>query len=300
MKLSSDSLLRRPVFVRLAVFVTVLLLLWLPLAAPIYWLVNDDNTVSILTMVVLYGEFILLLQLWGRHVYHQPNLLQSYGLEWTRRNGLDLLNGLALGIISLFGLFLLEGILGWLTWKVPTVALLRIFLEGLLVALGVGFAEELLFRGWLLDELQRDYSPKVALWANAILFALLHFIKPLGEVLRTLPGFPGLLLLGLTLIWAKRSCPTHFQFSLENRTSCQPSRWGRLGLPIGLHAGLIWGYYLVNVGGLVDYSNRVPEWLTGVDKNPLAGGMGLLFLSLIALGMWRSSRSTKTRKYGRQ
>lgn len=55
-----------------------------------------------------------------------------------------------------------------------------------------------------------------------------------------------------------------------------------LGYPIGLHAGLIWGYYIVNVGGLSEYTGRVPEWVTGIDKNPLAGLMGLILLGAIA------------------
>ncbi|MEQ8960279.1 MAG: CPBP family intramembrane glutamate endopeptidase, partial [Coleofasciculus sp. C2-GNP5-27] len=82
----------------------------------------------------------------------------------------------------------------------------------------------------------------------------------------TLPGFPGLVLLGLTLVWAKRG-------------------QGRLGLPIGLHAGLVWGYYLINVGQLVQYSGQVSPWITGVDGNPIAGVMGLAFLMVLALGI---------------
>jgi membrane protease YdiL (CAAX protease family) len=57
------------------------------------------------------------------------------------------------------------------------------------------------------------------------------------------------------------------------------SEGDRLGIPIGLHAGLVWGYYIVNVGQLIEYSNQVPVWVTGIDGNPIAGVMGLLFLS---------------------
>lgn len=240
--------------------------MWLPIAIPIYLLGRDPNTVSILTMLLLYGEFIFLLRWWGKCVYHQRRILQHYGLVRTRRNWLDLLRGLVIGVILVFSLFLVEGWLGWLVWLPSTVLLPQIILEGLIVAIAVGFAEELLFRGWLLDELERDYRPAVALWVNAILFALLHFIKPLPEILRTLPQFPALIVLGLTLVWAKR---------LRNR----------LGLPIGLHAGLIWGYYIINVGQLTQYSGQVPDWITGVDRNPLAGVMGLLFLAILALGI---------------
>ncbi len=266
--LSPLSLLNNsPAPIRLGIFILALLLLWLPIAAPIYWLVHDQNLVNILTLPLLYVEFILLVRLWGKYVYRQPHLLQSYGLTKTRRSGTELLSGLGTGITVVLCLFLVEGWLGWLLWQRPNIFLPRLIIEGLVVALAFGLAEELLFRGWLLSELQRDYRPSVARRANALIFALLHFIKPLPEIIRTLPQFPALVLLGLTLVCAKRI------------------GGDRLALPIGLHAGLIWGYYIINVGQLVKYSGRVPDWITGVDRNPLAGVMGLLFLSAIALGI---------------
>jgi hypothetical protein len=271
LKFNFSSIARYPAPIRLVIFLLALLLIWLPLAVPIYWLGRDLNSISILTMVLLYGEFIFLGKFWGKHVYHQPRLLRQYGLERTRQNGLELLIGLATGIITVLSLFGLEGWLGWLLWQKPAIFLPQVILEGLVVAIAIGFAEELLFRGWLLDELQRDYRPRAALWINAVTFALLHFIKPLDAIQRTLPQFPALLLLGLVLVWAKRWCK------------------GRLGLPIGFHAGLVWGYYIINVGNLVQYSGRVPDWITGVDRNPLAGIMGLLFLGGIAF--WIRQRS---------
>jgi hypothetical protein len=246
-----------------------LLLVWLPVAAPIYLSVHDSNLVTILTMGLMFGEFLLLLRFWGRKVYHQPQLLKSYGLEGRRQNGLDLLKGLSIGLLFTFGLFALEGLLGWLKFQTPQASLPRVILEGFVSALGIGFVEELVFRGWLLDELQRDYSDRTSLWANAVIFAVSHFLKPLSEVIRTLPGFPGRLLLGLTLVWAKRSSG------------------GLLGLPIGIHAGLVWGYYILNVGKLVQYSDQVSPWISGVDGDPLAGVMGLLFLSVLAFWMRR-------------
>ena len=138
-------------------------------------------------------------------------------------------------------------------------------MEGLLTACGVSLAEELFFRGWLLTELEKDYSPAVSLWLNAVIFAILHFLKPAAEMLRTLPQFPGLLLLGLILVWAKRS-----------HRNC-------LGICLGLHAGLIWSYYAVNVGELVQYTQRVPLWITGVDGNPLAGILGIGLLVIMAV-----------------
>ncbi|TVP63255.1 MAG: CPBP family intramembrane metalloprotease [Nodularia sp. (in: Bacteria)] len=277
MKINLLRLAQRPVPIRLGYFVAALLLLWLPVALPIYLLVSDSNLVSILTMVVLYVEFIFLLQLWGKNVYQQPQILKQYGLEITQINAVDLLSGLATGIISIILVFGLQSLFGWLVWQQPQVFLLKIIVEGLIVSLGVGFAEELLFRGWLLDELERDYSLAVALWINAVAFAVLHFIKPLEAILETLPQFPALVLLGLTQVWAKRW------------------RRGRLGLPIGLHGGLVWGYYIINVGGLIEYSGQVPDWITGVNQNPLQGVMGIVFMGILALWMWwRANTKSQT------
>ncbi len=268
-----------PAPARLGIFLATLSLLWLPVAAPIYLVLADDpNLVTILTMGLLFGEFLLLLRWWGTNVYGRSHLLREYGLVRSRQNGLDLLKGLGIGLLFTFSLFVLEGLLGWVAFQTPQAVLPKIILEGFISALGIGFAEELVFRGWVLDELQRDYTLKASLWADALLFAALHFLKPLSEVVRTSPAFPALVLLGLTLVWAKRS----------NR--------GRLGLSIGLHAGLVWAYYILNVGQLVQYSDQISPWITGVDRNPIAGAMGLLFLGVLAV--WMRMRSEQA--YGQR
>ncbi len=273
MKINLTQLTQYPVYVRLVCFILALLFLWLPLAAPIYWFVADTNLESILTLVILYVEFIFLLHIWGKRVYQQPKIFSHYGLEFTRLNSVNLLQGLAIGLTSVLVLFGLEGVLGWLVWQLPQVFLGKIILEGLVVSLGVGFAEELLFRGWLLDELQRDYKLNIALWIDAILFAIAHFIKPLEAIIHTLPQFPALVLLGLTQVWGKRW------------------RKGRLGLPIGLHSGLVWGYYIINVGQLTQYSRQVPDWITGVNNNPLQGVMGVLFM--VGLAWWMCNQQLR-------
>lgn len=267
MKIRFATIAQLPVPVRLGCFILVLLLLWLPVAIPIYLLIKNGNQVTILTMTWLAVEFLMFLPFWGKYIHQQPRIFHHYGLETTRQNGVELLKGLAIGFLSILILFILEGWLGWLVWHKSDYFLLRIVLEGIITALGTAFAEELFFRGWMYDELQRDYHPSTVLWTVAIIFAAAHFIKPWSEVIRTLPQFLGLLLLGVLLVRAKRC------------------KRGRLGLAIGMHAGLIWGWYIINVGQLVKYSGRVPDWVTGVNNNPLAGLMGLAFLVVLGLGI---------------
>ncbi len=262
-----------PAPIRLGLFILALLVIWLPFAIPIsLWFQEDDNLVTILAMGLLYLEFLGLLRVWNHQVYRTFQWLQPYGLVWTRRNGIDLLNGLSIGLLFTLGLFVLEAILGWVKISSPSVSLLPIIAAGFLSALGIGMAEELFFRGWILSELERDYSAKIALWANALIFACLHFIKPITEVIQTFPQFPALILLGLTLVWARRS------------------RSQRLGMSIGIHAGLVWGYYIFNVGKLLQYTGKVSDWVTGVNNNPLTGVMGIIFLGVLAIYMQKQAK----------
>ena len=265
---------------RMFSFLLVLILLWLPGLTLIYLVMGSTqnledpgtkNLLSILTMGLLAIEFIALLPWWGRKVYQHPNLYSRYGLIFTRQNGFLLLKGLAIGSCFTFALFITQGLLGWLTWQSPRLPILQLLLEGSATALGTALAEELFFRGWMLDELDRDYSPTIALITDAGLFASLHFIKPISVMLASLPQFPGLWLLGTVLVIAKR----------QHRNL--------LGMSIGLHAGMVWAYYVINVGNIVKYSGRVSDWITGINGNPLSGLLGLIFLGILAVFMSNSS-----------
>lgn len=258
MKLNFARIAQLPTPLRIGIFVLTLLVIWVPIALPIRSIVQDPNLTTIITMPLLYTAFLVLVRLWGRLVYREPNLFKVYGFRQPKQFSRELVKGLGIGLISLLTMFVLQGVLGWVQWQPLQSTFPRIVLEGGIVAIAYGFAEELLFRGWLVNELDRGYSPSTSLWASSLIFALLHGIRP---------QLPALVILGLTLVWAKRACR------------------GRLGLSIGLHAGLIWGYYLVNVGQLFKFTNVVPVWVTGIDKNPLAGMMGILALSAIALSM---------------
>ncbi|MEO1069451.1 MAG: CPBP family intramembrane glutamic endopeptidase, partial [Cyanobacteria bacterium J06638_6] len=143
------------------------------------------------------------------------------------------------------------------------------------------WSEEVLFRGWLQRELEQSWQPAVALGTTSLIFAIAHFIKPLDAMLALLPQFLGLLLLGIVLGWARRI----------------PLAAGKTGLghPVGLHAGLVWGYYLIQVGGLLETTAAVPTWVTGIDGNPLAGLLGLTLLTGLGGIIFQQSHPPKSR-----
>lgn len=257
-----------PAPVRLAIFVLILLLIWLPFAAPIaLFLREDPNLVTILTMGLLFFAFQLLLWWWGKKIHKQNHVFRHYGLSCTQRNRLRLHQGLTIGLLSTAALFSVQGSLGWLEFQTPSITLPRIVMEGFLCGLGVALAEELFFRGWLLDELSRDYTPSQAVWLNGGIFGLLHYLQPPEQMIANALAFPGLVLMGMTLVWAKHRAK------------------GLLGLPIGIHGGMVWGYYILNVGQLIQYTEKVPTWVTGINGHPFAGIMGFGCLLLLAWGM---------------
>lgn len=262
-----------PTAARVGVFLLGLVLLWLPIALPLYWL-SDTGGLALggsIATGLLYLLFLLLWPVWGRRVYGLTEPWRSLGLVRQPSLLVDALIGFLLGVV---GVTLLVGIqwgLGWTRFQGLATPPLQLVTEALLVGLAVGFAEEILFRGWLLLELERDYRPALALWINGLIFAAVHFIKPLPAILATLPQFFGLLLLGVTLVWARRA-PS------MGLSQTAPS----LGWPIGLHGGLVGAYYVVSVGQPFTPTGSVPEWVTGIHQNPLAGLMGIGLLGAIA------------------
>lgn len=254
---------------RLIFFLIALVGLWLP--AALAWLLVTGwrpgiafDTLAPMQLlgisVILYAAILGLLWFIAHRI--DGRSLDQFGLTGDLAN-LKLLGlGLAFGWSGLVLLLVLEGALGWLRWDGSGLEKFgQFFAEGLLVGLAVGSIEELLFRGFLIHTIERRYGLVTAWTGSALIFALTHFLKALAVILATWPQFPGLVAMGLVLALAR------YQGG------------GRLGLCVGLHAGWVWAYYVVNTLDLVVYDRPgIPEWLTGIGHNPLAGLTGLGFL----------------------
>lgn len=193
----------------------------------------------------------------------------DYGWDWTARIGISLVGGFAVAILSLGISFTGQWLVGWVDWHGENwQQLTRIGLPICGIGLGIGLIEELVFRGFLLTELQQDYSLVIAAALSSLIFALLHLI---WEQQERFPQIPGLWLMGMVLVLAR--CVNE----------------GSLGLAWGLHAGWIWGLTCLEEAKLISYTRKGPIWITGLGDNPLAGMSGVFCLLGVAAFLWEIS-----------
>ncbi|MBM5828424.1 MAG: CPBP family intramembrane metalloprotease [Cyanobacteria bacterium M_surface_7_m2_040] len=177
-----------------------------------------------------------------------------------------LLRGLLKALLLLAPLMLLLLLLGQARWLGELGG--AELANAIALVLGVGFAEELLFRGWLWGELECLVGARRALGLQAAVFALLHpwtrLLNPvdLPHVLQALGLLGGLVLLGLVL-------------ALQRRAD-----GGLLWGAVGLHGGLVGGWFALQ-NGLIELSPGAPAWLVGpggANPNPIGGLIGWLGL----------------------
>ena len=142
-----------------------------------------------------------------------------------------------------------------------------LLLNAVVLGLGVGFAEELLFRGWLFGELSLLLGHQRALWLQAAIFSLVH-------TRFHLPGLELLLLLGGLALFGV--------LLAEQRDRDQGVLWGA----VGLHGGAVGGWFLLSQG-VLNVQSAGPAWLLS-PANPIGGAVGLIALVVLLLSLKRS------------
>ncbi|MEA5452294.1 CPBP family intramembrane glutamic endopeptidase [Leptolyngbya sp. CCNP1308] len=143
----------------------------------------------------------------------------------------------------------------------PGVVLLAV----LPLALFVGWIEELIFRGVLVNGLGQALPIVPMAIAVCLIFALSHLVwdGPAGA-----PQVPGLAIMGAVLLLA---------------------RWatgGSLGLAWGLHAGWVFAIAAIDALALLKPGKAEPLWLVGLPDQPLTGLLPLGLLVLTGVGVW--------------
>jgi hypothetical protein len=145
----------------------------------------------------------------------------------------------------------------------------------MLLIFSIVLAEEIIFRGWLMEEMALLFGVKRGIIFQSAIFSLAHYRSEIG-LLALLLFLIGLFLLGLVLTL--------------RRTIDQGSLWGC----IGFHGGFVGIWYLVD-SGMVIFSIDTPYYLLGPSKymvNPIGSFIGITILLITIFVQRRFFAST--------
>ena len=237
------------------------------------------SDVSLVTLILELGS--ILTATWVARRYFDRRSFRSLGFHVSKQAWIDLgvgflLPGLLMGLI-----FVVEMLLGWIAldgwvWQEasPGDGLIGI-VSGLAAFTLVGFSEEILSRGYHLQNLKDGLNLRWALLLSSGIFALLHIANPHTSWFSVL----GIFLAGYFMAYGW-------------------IRTGQLWLSVGLHIG--WNFFEGNIFGfpvsgltttrLILHHSTGPEWITGGAFGPEAG---LIILPAMALGVFIMRRYTE-------
>lgn len=241
---------------------------WLPIALiltkVLRWTANQslqsEQKIPLLVSLYLLAPLILRVTCWLTH-----KSFSSYGWIGNFSILYSLSLGFSLGVLSLafvFGCHLCFGLCELNISNLKSVP--STLFSVMLLAAFVSGVEELVFRGFLFSQLQQNYSVWTATVISSLIFALLHLV---WEQKETTPQLPGLWLMGMVLVLARFT---------DN---------GGLGLAWGLHAGWVWSMATIDTSNLINYTGKVPEWITGKNKKPLAGVAGIFCMGITTVAL---------------
>lgn len=201
--------------------------------------------------------------------------------------------GLAAGLLLAMGWGYLEA--GVFTWrKSPEVG--AAVQDSLMRAAGAGIMEELFFRGALLGLVLRVWPPRLALVFVTTVFAAVHFLQPPPELVirEGVEAGTGFWLVGEILRGFGDA-----NFLLSEAATLWLAGWilgvarlrtRSLWLPIGLHAGWIFGigFYASLTRG--SKAVRRDELLPWIGETLKSGLVPLMMLVLTGVAVWMYTR----------
>ena len=224
----------------------------------------SSNNLSIIGTIITFILFLSVLPSWGSIRWKTNNPWASIGLDFENIfTALQkFFSGFILSVFLIGLLFLFCFIFGWVD-KFENIKFTEL-LNAILLIVGVVFAEEIVFRGWLMEEMVLLFGVRRGMILQSIIFSLAHYRPDIG-LLALIPFFTGLFLFGLVLTLI--------------RIIDRGSLWGC----IGLHGGLVGIWYLFD-SGMVVFSIDTPYLFLGPSKNmvnPIGSVFGIIVLSVI-------------------
>jgi membrane protease YdiL (CAAX protease family) len=238
--------------------------------------------ISLLALVVELAS--ILLATWFARRFIDRRSFRSLGFNFTQQSWADMSVGFLIPGLLMALIFISELILGWTrfegwAWQHESISTITLGLvSGFIAFTLVGFSEEILSRGYHLQNLEDGLNLGWALFISSAFFAILHAANPSSSWTSTL----GIFLAGLFLAYGW-------------------VRTRQLWLSIGLHIG--WNFFEGTIFGfpvsglptfrLIEHSPNGPPLITGGAFGPEAG---LIILPAMALGLYLIYRYTQGRQ----
>lgn len=259
------SFLIRPKILSAILFIPLLYLIGWFVTKPILLIGLGEEKLSLIGTIFTFLIFVVSMPRWFELRWGLHNtwiLLGVNKIDKREKMIFYFLKGFLYSIILLTVILIPLFTYEWGKWI--GIISPQILLNAILLVIGIGFAEELIFRGWLLEELKIQFGLKKAVISQAFLFSFVHigFDMPFMQMISILFG---LFLLGILL-----------SFIRLKDDNCL---WGC----IGLHGGLVGAWFIVN-NGLIEISNVAPIWLVGpgnIHTNPLGGFYAINLLIIL-------------------
>ena len=272
-------LLLQPVWLPTVLFIPLLYALGWLAAVPLTLLGLPTDQLSLTGTVLSFVLFLLVMPRWAALRWSEPRPWEALGIHGAKPQeqpapAAALLKGLliAAGLLTVItSIVLIQGSGNW-RGEVDATHLVN----AVLLCLGVGFAEELIFRSWLWAELNQMIGPRRGALAQACIFSLVHTRFNLG--LAAMSGLlVGLFLLGMVLA--------------KQRQADRGSLWGC----IGLHGGLVSGWFLLQ-NSLLELDPQAPSWLIGPGGNQANPLGGLIAIASLTSLLWIESVMQRDRQ----
>ena len=229
-----------------------------------FYLLNSDISsinLSIIGTIITFLFFLILLPSWGKNRWKTNHIWSSIGLDFENKyRALEkFFNGFIFSFFLLLIFFLFILLFGW----VDRVDYIKFgsLINAILLIISIVFAEEVVFRGWLMEEMVLLFGLRKGIIFQSIIFSLAHYRSDIGFI-NLIPFMIGLFLFGLVLTL--------------RRTIDKGSIWGC----IGLHGGFVGIWYLID-SVMVVFSANTPYFFLGPSKNmvnPIGSFVGIIIL----------------------
>jgi len=267
MILIKSFFLLRPRFLSTIFFIPILYGIGWALSQPLLLFNFEEENLSLIGTIITFFLFIFLLPYWFYIKRNKSSAWVLLGITKDKflKNFVNFSKGIlfALILIILILIPLLQNnYISWIGEFSPII-----LLNSIVLGLGVGLAEEIIFRGWLLEELKFEYGTKISIALQAIIFSFVHNLS--NDIFWNIVG----LRLGFTLLGIYLSLV---------RIRDKGSLWNC----IGIHGGLVGIWFLLN-NGLIEFKENTPSFLAGPFTqnipNPIGSFSAILILLLLCI-----------------